>query len=162
MTIVSSFFVGYILTYFPKAGIFCMGMWIGIIISLSLNNVCLYFINSNPSNLALYIIMPIISVGFGIISICVKRTFIIFASCRNQFIQLSLGPTSVSEHSVGVWVLFLTNFWSVKSIILEYLQLSHGSSICTLWLFWSWQQVLLLFSTGYSRKKWNKTNNKPT
>ena len=83
ITIVSAFFVGYILAFFPKTGIFCMGMWIGIIISLTLNNVCLYFINSSPSNLALYIIMPILSVAFGIISLCVKRTFIIFASCNH-------------------------------------------------------------------------------
>ena len=81
MSIAASFFVGYILGYFPKAGIFCMGMWIGIIISLTLNNICLYFINSNPSNLALYIIMPILSIAFGVISIFLKRTFIIFASC---------------------------------------------------------------------------------
>lgn len=48
LTIVTSFFVGYTLGYFPKAGLFCMGMWIGIILTLTLNNICLYFIDSNP------------------------------------------------------------------------------------------------------------------
>ena len=88
ISILTSFFGGYILGYFPKAGIFCMGMWIGIIISLTLNNICLYFIKSSPFNLALYIIMPIISIAFGIISLWVKRTFIIFASCIFYHIKL--------------------------------------------------------------------------
>jgi len=81
LTIITAFFVGYILGYFPKAGLFCMGMWIGIIITLTLNNVCLYFINSNPSNLSLYIVMPILAIGFGVLILFIKRTFIIFASC---------------------------------------------------------------------------------
>jgi hypothetical protein len=81
LTIITSFFVGYILGYFPKAGLFCMGMWIGIIITLTLNNVCLYFFNSNPENLALFIVMPVLAIGFGILILFIKKTFIIFASC---------------------------------------------------------------------------------
>lgn len=48
ITIICSFFVGYVMAYFPKAGLFCMGMWIGLIISLTLNNVALYLIYSTP------------------------------------------------------------------------------------------------------------------
>lgn len=48
ITIICSFFVGYVLAYFPKAGLFCMGMWIGLIITLTLNNVALYLIYSTP------------------------------------------------------------------------------------------------------------------
>ncbi len=48
ITIKCSFFVGYVLAYFPKAGLFCMGMWIGLIITLTLNNVALYLIYSTP------------------------------------------------------------------------------------------------------------------
>ena len=81
LSIIASFFVGYVFGYFPKVGLFCMGMWIGIIISLTLNNICLYFINSYPYNLALYIIMPVLSIVFGVIIVCVRRTVIIFASC---------------------------------------------------------------------------------
>ena len=86
LSIIASFFVGYILGYFPKAGIFCMGMWIGIIISLTLNNVCLYYIDSDPSNLSLIIVMPILSVGFGLLILFIKKTFIIFASCNSALI----------------------------------------------------------------------------
>ncbi len=86
LTLISSFFVGYILGYFPKAGIFCMGLWIGFVITLTLNNVAFYHINSNPSNLMLYIVMPVLSIGFGILILFIKRTFIIFASCTSPFI----------------------------------------------------------------------------
>jgi hypothetical protein len=48
ITIICCFFVGYVLTYFPKAGLFCMGMWIGLIITLTINNIFLYLILSNP------------------------------------------------------------------------------------------------------------------
>ena len=44
LSIICSFFVGFILGYFPQAGVFCLGLWIGIIISLTLNNVGLYHI----------------------------------------------------------------------------------------------------------------------
>ena len=47
LTVISCFFVGYILGYFPKAGIFCMGLWIGFVITLTLNNVAFYHIDSN-------------------------------------------------------------------------------------------------------------------
>ena len=82
ITIICSFFVGYVLAYFPKAGLFCMGMWIGLIISLTLNNVALYLIFSTPENLPLYIVLPVLCIGFGILTVCVKRKFIIFATCN--------------------------------------------------------------------------------
>jgi len=80
--------VGYILGYFPKAGIFCLGLWIGFVITLTLNNVVFYYIDSNPSNLMLYIVMPVLSIGFGILILFIKKTFIIFASCISVIIQL--------------------------------------------------------------------------
>ena len=81
LTIITGFFAGYISGYFPKAGIFCMGMWIGLVITLTLNNICFYFMDLNPPNLMLYIVTPVLSIGFGIIILCIKKTFIIFASC---------------------------------------------------------------------------------
>lgn len=82
LTVVCSFLVGYILGYFPKAGLFCMGLWLGVILSLTLNNIAFYHINTNPDNLVLYIVLPILSVGFGVMIIFIKRTFIIFSSCN--------------------------------------------------------------------------------
>lgn len=90
LTIITSFIVGYVLGYFPKAGIFCMGMWIGFVISLTLNNIAFYYIKSNPSNLTLYIVLPILSIGFGILTQYIKKAFIIFASCKFCIIKLSL------------------------------------------------------------------------
>ena len=88
ITIITSFFVGYVVGYFPKAGLFCMGMWIGFVISLTLNNIALYHIDSNPANLALYIILPILSISFGVLTLFIKKTFIIFASCTLDPTQL--------------------------------------------------------------------------
>lgn len=85
ITIICSFFVGYVMAYFPKAGLFCMGMWIGLILSLTLNNVALYLIYSTPQNLPLYIVLPVLCIGFGILTVCVKRKFIIFATCNFLF-----------------------------------------------------------------------------
>ena len=82
LTVISCVFVGYILGYFPKAGIFCMGLWIGFVITLTLNNVAFYHIDSNPSNLMLYIVTPVLSIGFGILILFIKKAFIIFASCK--------------------------------------------------------------------------------
>lgn len=80
ITLIASFFVGYILGYFPKAGVVCMGLWIGGLIALTLNNIAFYYIDSNPSNLVLYIVAPVLSVSFGIIIIYIKKAFITFAS----------------------------------------------------------------------------------
>ena len=85
LTIICGFFVGYVLAYFPKAGLFCMGMWIGLIISLTLNNVCLYLIYSTPENLPLYIMLPVLCLAFGVLTVCVKRKFIVFATCKYIF-----------------------------------------------------------------------------
>lgn len=60
-----------------------MGLWIGFVIALTLNNIAFYYINSNPSNLMLYIVLPVLSIGFGILILFIKRTFIIFASCND-------------------------------------------------------------------------------
>jgi len=86
LTLICSFLVGYILGYFPKAGVFCMGLWIGFVITLTLNNIAFYYISSNPPNLMLYIVTPVLSIGFGILIIFIKRTFIIFASCNFLYI----------------------------------------------------------------------------
>ncbi|MFM7857592.1 MAG: hypothetical protein ACKO96_38140, partial [Flammeovirgaceae bacterium] len=47
ISIISSFFVGFILGYFPQAGVFCLGLWIGFIIALTLNNVAFYYIETS-------------------------------------------------------------------------------------------------------------------
>ena len=79
---VSSLLTGYVFGYFPKVGLFFLGAWIGLIISLTLNNIAFYFIISSPANLALWITMPILCVLFGILSLFIKKTFIIFATCN--------------------------------------------------------------------------------
>ena len=83
---VCSFFAGYVFGYFPKLGIFLLGGWIGIIISLTLNNVAFYFIKSNPANLTLWIAMPVLGVLFGLLSLYITRAFTIFATCKNDII----------------------------------------------------------------------------
>jgi len=64
-------------------GIFLLGGWIGIIISLTLNNVAFYFIKSNPANLTLWIAMPVLGVLFGLLSLYITRAFTIFATCTH-------------------------------------------------------------------------------
>lgn len=91
MTAVCSFVAGYVFGYFPKVGLFCMGLWIGAIISLTLNNIALYYIQSTPSNLALYIVLPILGVAFGILTIFIKKSFIIFATCNCLIILALIG-----------------------------------------------------------------------
>ena len=82
LTAICSFFGGYVSAYFPKIGLFVQGARIGIILSLTLNNIAFYFIPSNPANLTLWIVMPILGVGFGILGLFIKKTFIIFATCK--------------------------------------------------------------------------------
>lgn len=82
LTGITSFFAGYVSGYFPKVGLFCMGIWLGIIVSFTLNNIAFYRINSNPANLTLWIVMPILSVSFGILVICIRRGMIIFSTCK--------------------------------------------------------------------------------
>lgn len=86
ISIICSFFVGFILGYFPQAGVFCLGLWIGFVIALTLNNVAFYYLKLNPPNLILYIVMPVLGVGFGILILYIKRTFITFASCKYYII----------------------------------------------------------------------------
>lgn len=82
ITGICSFFMGYLASYFPKFGLFLMGTWIGIIISLTLNNMAFYLIISSPANLTLWIVMPILAVLFGILCVFVRKTFIIFSTCN--------------------------------------------------------------------------------
>lgn len=77
---VTSLFTGYVFGYFPKAGLFFLGGWIGFIISLTLNNIAFYYIISEPANLTLWIVLPILSVIFGLLSLFIRKTFIIFAT----------------------------------------------------------------------------------
>ena len=103
ITVICSFFVGYVLGYFPKAGLFCMGMWIGMIISLTLNNVVFYLIKSTPPSLTLYIVLPILAILFGILTLCIKKTIIIFATC-NFIIILALIGSYISLRALS-WYL---------------------------------------------------------
>ena len=57
-----------------------LGGWIGLIISLTLNNIAFYYIPSSPANLTLWIVMPILCVLFGILSLFIRKTFLIFAT----------------------------------------------------------------------------------
>jgi len=57
-----------------------LGSWIGFIISLTLSNIAFYFIKTNPANLTLWIVLPILCVLFGILSLFIRRAFIIFAT----------------------------------------------------------------------------------
>ena len=82
LTAFLSFLVGYVCGYFPKAGVFCMGVWMGLILALTLNNVAFYHIYSTPYNLTLYIVAPVLGLSGGILTLCLSRTIIIFASCK--------------------------------------------------------------------------------
>ena len=82
LTVICSFFGGYVAAYFPKVGLSVLGSWLGIILSLTLNNIAFYYIPSDPANLTLWIVMPILAMAFGIIALCVKKTFIIFSTCK--------------------------------------------------------------------------------
>jgi len=129
ITLIASFFVGYILGYFPKAGVVCMGLWIGGLIALTLNNIAFYYIDSNPSNLVLYIVAPVLSVSFGIIIIYIKKAFITFASCNHSFIQLSLVHIYACARLAGTLVLFPTNFKYPKNTIEAFRLLYLGNFI---------------------------------
>ena len=91
LTVICSFFGGYVSAYFPKVGLFVLGAWLGIIISLTLNNIAFYYIPSDPANLTLWIVMPILAVAFGIIGVCIKKTFIIFSTCNIFLISALIG-----------------------------------------------------------------------
>ena len=87
LSVFTSLLVGYIMGYFPKAGVFCMGGWLGLILSLTLNNVGFYYINSNPQNLTFYIVAPVLSVASGVLTVCLSRKIIMVASCKKTLIQ---------------------------------------------------------------------------
>lgn len=89
VSIVTSVLVGYMTLYFPKAGLFVMGMWVGFFLSFVLNNVALYHIKSNPPALPLMISMGVLGLGMGVLSLFVKKSFVIFSTC-NHLIEFSL------------------------------------------------------------------------
>lgn len=82
VSIVASVLVGYMTLYFPKAGLFVMGMWVGFFLSFVLNNVALYHIKSNPPALPLMISMGVLGLGMGVLSLFVKKSFVIFSTCK--------------------------------------------------------------------------------
>lgn len=80
ITIITSVLAGYVTLYFPKAGLFVMGMWDGFFLSFILNNIALYHIPANPPALPLMITMAILGVGMGIMSLFIKKTFVIVST----------------------------------------------------------------------------------
>ena len=91
LTFICSFFGGYVSAYFPKIGLFILGAWLGIILSLTLNNIAFYYIPSDPANLTLWIVMPILAVGFGLLGLFIKKTFIIFSTCNYEHYLALIG-----------------------------------------------------------------------
>jgi len=82
VTVVTSVLAGYVTLYFPRVGLFVMGMWVGFFLSFILNNIALYHISSNPPALSLMITMGILGIGMGVLSLFIKKTFVIFSTCK--------------------------------------------------------------------------------
>ena len=150
LTAICSFFGGYVAAYFPKIGLFTLGAWMGIILSLTLNNIAFYYISSFPANLTLWIVMPILAVAFGIMGLFIKKTFIIFATCRNLFILALIGAylclRALSWH-LGAFpneFLLARNYnldlvgpveWQFYLYVISLLILTASSSALQYWLF---------------------------
>lgn len=81
ITIITSVLAGYVTLYFPKVGLFVLGMWVGFFLSFILNNIALYHIVSNPPALPLMITMGILGIGMGVLSLFIKKTFVIVSTC---------------------------------------------------------------------------------
>jgi hypothetical protein len=96
ITGITCIFVGYVTLYFPKAGVFGMGCWVGVFLAFILNNIALYKIKSNPPTLSLIITMSILGVGIGILSLFIKKTFVIASTCT--YINLHSIYRSIYQH----------------------------------------------------------------
>lgn len=150
ITIVCSCLVGYILGYFPKAGLFCMGLWIGFIITFILNDIALYRIATNPPNLILYILLPVLALSFGILILFIRKTFIIFSSCTHLLNAALIG----SYMCLRALSLYLGAFpnefllakkfhlglegpvpWQFSLYVIALCILTASSSAAQLWLF---------------------------
>lgn len=83
ITVVTSVLAGYVALYFPRVGLFVMGMWAGFFLSFILNNIALYHIVSNPPALPLMITMGILGIGMGVLSLFIKKTFVIVSTCKH-------------------------------------------------------------------------------
>ena len=91
ITIVTSVLAGYVTLYFPRVGLFVMGMWVGFFLSFILNNIALYHIVSNPPALPLMITMGILGIGMGVLSLFIKKTFVIVSTCNQLFKSAFIG-----------------------------------------------------------------------
>jgi len=91
ITIVTSVLAGYVTLYFPRVGLFVMGMWVGFFLSFILNNIALYHIISNPPALPLMITMGILGIGMGVLSLFIKKTFVIVSTCNQLFKSAFIG-----------------------------------------------------------------------
>jgi hypothetical protein len=86
ITIITSVLVGYVTLYFPKVGLFVMGMWVGFFLSFILNNIALYHISANPPALPLMITMGILGIGMGVLNLFIKKIFVIISTCTIKLI----------------------------------------------------------------------------
>lgn len=59
---------GYITIKNPKVGFFALGMWLGVVLALLLNNAILYKIQIGNTTIVLWITIAILSFGMGVLS----------------------------------------------------------------------------------------------
>lgn len=60
--------VGYLATSLPKIGFFALGIWLGVVSALIINNLFLYKIETNPPDLLLYVLMLVLGASGAFLS----------------------------------------------------------------------------------------------
>jgi hypothetical protein len=71
---------GYAATKSIKAGVFIVGLWLGFILTLAMNNLFLYKIHTDPVKLPFYICFAIVGMIAGISSVFVYKHVIILST----------------------------------------------------------------------------------
>lgn len=59
---------GYLTVSTPKLGFFALGMWLGVVLALLLNNAFLYKIKFANSSVVLWITIAVLATGMGVLS----------------------------------------------------------------------------------------------
>lgn len=60
--------MGYVTVTIPKIGFFCLGMWLGVVIALLLNNAFLYKIQLTNNFVVLWLTIGVLSILLGVLS----------------------------------------------------------------------------------------------
>jgi hypothetical protein len=140
LAVVCGALIGYLAMTLPKLGFFALGMWLGFVLALMLNNAFLYKIEVDPPQLILYIVMFIFGLLFGMLSCCIWKRIVIFST--------SFSGSYCTIRAISLWAGYYPNELALAKSI------KYGEESEVPWQFYLYFVFTLVLGTVGTIYQW--------